>query len=1166
MHLFILVFLAVLQGLMPGTRQQELLLQGFGSKVAGNDFSYSFPVPGVSKSLLVRATDGLQSMEWLTEPVPDRCTADTVTFAVPVAIGCNSRPASFFCEVDGQPLFDIVNEDVPYWQKQAPNGVRLSFEGIFVDSNRDRRGFLYLSFPKGRYTPGQPVRIKITGQAAGVGSTWLIVYQAQITPSVVVSLSPGVVRGKQQVLAEVVHFGRPLEATLSLTGGDPQRTTLRMGLNTFFVQVDKVTEVKELMLTMATEQGSRQVPVRLEPSPEWKVYFVQHTHTDIGYTRSQTEILAEHIRFIDYALDYCDATDALPADAQFRWTCENSWAVEEFLKTRPQAQIDRLRRRVAEGRIEITGMIFNFSELPDEASVVASLKPLDTFKAAGLPVEVAMQNDVNGIAWELADLFPRRGVKYLNMGTHGHRALICFDVPTVFRWQALSGQEMIAYRAEHYCQGNFLGIEKGDFPSFEVAFLKYLRTLHDKGYPWNIAAVQFSGYFTDNSPPSVAACEMVRQWNEKYDSPKIRLAVSSEFIKEAERLHYAELPVIRGAWCDWWTDGCGAAAREVAAMRGAQDGLLAADGLMAFAWAQGLALPPQVFEQRQLIRESLLFYAEHTTGSSESVRDPFSRPTMDQRAIKDSYAWEAQRRMNMYPETAKGLLQAQLPRLAKPSFTVYNTLNWARSGLVTAYIDYEVLPLDKAFVIRDTRNGRLIKAQPAQSRTDGTYWQFWVEDVPPLGAVQYEIDVEDRKAERQPASAQIPDGLENEWYRLTFDKEKGVVTELYDKELRTQLLDPHDSWSFGEFIYERLAERTSMEAYTMGAYTRTAPHNVHLAAYRQGPIFDSFVFEADTDAGMDDLGRLSLSYEFRMYHTAKQLTLHYELVKKSQVEPEAIYIAFPLGGLPNARLFAEVAGGPMEAGVDQLKGSSNDWNAVQTYAAMRTVGARNAASGARSAASGAGSAASKRGRAASGTRSAASGAQVVIGSAEIPLMQMGAINTGRYKAGALPESTNLYSWVMNNYWTTNFNAEQRGAFAWSYYLTSMAGTSPTDATRFAWGQRVPMPVRVLPAAGAASGSASSASGTASGASAAVSDGASADTRVSPSAPLFTIENENVLLVSMQVLDDGSGVVLQLRETEGKSGSLRVTPGLLTPRHALTLRPYGTDFLYMDRRK
>ena len=71
------------------------------------------------------------------------------------------------------------------------------------------------------------------------------------------------------------------------------------------------------------------------------VYLVQHVHTDIGYTKPQTEILSEHLRYIDYALDYCDATATYPDDARFRWTCEASWAVDEWLRVRPKEQVER---------------------------------------------------------------------------------------------------------------------------------------------------------------------------------------------------------------------------------------------------------------------------------------------------------------------------------------------------------------------------------------------------------------------------------------------------------------------------------------------------------------------------------------------------------------------------------------------------------------------------------------------------------------------------------------------------------------------------------------------------------------------------------------------------------------------------------------------------------
>ena len=66
-----------------------------------------------------------------------------------------------------------------------------------------------------------------------------------------------------------------------------------------------------------------------------------------------------------------------------------------------------------------------------------------------------------------------------------------------------------------------------------------------KGYPYDICAIQRSGYLTDNAPPSTRSCEMVKRWNEKYEWPKLRTAVATDFIKTVERDYAGRIPVIR---------------------------------------------------------------------------------------------------------------------------------------------------------------------------------------------------------------------------------------------------------------------------------------------------------------------------------------------------------------------------------------------------------------------------------------------------------------------------------------------------------------------------------------------------------------------------------------------------------------------------------------------
>lgn len=880
----------------------------------------------------------------------------------------------------------------------------------------------------------------------------------------------------QRVWVTVDHEGKAASATLRL-GDQSQRVKLEAGENRFFFEVPEVSSAQSLPLTVT--RGKEELAtetVTIEPVRHWRMNLVQHTHTDIGYTRSQMEILAEHLRYIDYALDYCDATDDYPDAAKFRWTCEISWAVSEYLKCRPAEQIARLKQRVKEGRIELATMYLNFDELPDEQTLAASLAPLKQFREAGMRAELAMQDDVNGIGWCFSEYFADAGVKYLNMGTHGHRALICFDKPTVFWWQSPSGKKVLAYRAEHYNQGNFFGVHTDDFGQFETRVLEYLGQLEAKDYPYDICAAQHSGYFTDNAPPSTKSCEMVRRWNEKYEWPKLCTAVATEFIKTVESDYADRIQTIRGAWPDWWTDGFASGAREAAVSRITHSNIIANQAGLSFAKMLGAELPEGMNERIDGINNALLFYDEHTFGYSESVRDPYGLETWEQRSLKQSYAWEAYRYAGLLGENTMGLLQSFVPKANVPSIAVFNTLNWSYSGIAKVYIDHQILPKEKAFRIVDEA-GHEILAQAGESRSDGTYWCLYVKDVPALGYARYRVEVLDEPRPAVVAADKLADKrVENEWYTIDFDPSRGTIHQLYDKALGKPLLSADAEWKMGEFIYEIIDSRHPMEKYTAPQFLRRRPERIRFERYEKGPIWDTYRFRGETVAGREPN---NLMVEYRVYNVEKKIEVVYRLRKKAVTDPEAIYIAFPYE-VEAGKIHLDVPGGNIEAGVDQIPGSSNDWYTVQNFATAR----------------------SER-------------SQVVMGSPEIPLMQFGAINTGRYEAGAVPQSTNMYSWPMNNYWVTNFNADQMGELQWSYFITSSTDNSIGYATRFAWENRIPFLTRVL----------------------------QADERSTagfPAASLLKIVPQNLLLVNMRPVEGERAVMLQLREIDGKPARFEAT--------------------------
>jgi alpha-mannosidase len=780
------------------------------------------------------------------------------------------------------------------------------------------------------------------------------------------------------------------------------------------------------------------------------------------------------LRYIDYALDYCDQTDAYPEEARFRWTCETSWAVREYLKNRPAAQVARLKKRVLEGRIEVTGMLLNWAEVADENALVHSLEPIKMCRDLGMPVQTAMQDDVNGYAWCLVDYFHDLGIKYVTSGINAARALKPFKVPTPFWWESPSGKRVLAYRADHYMTANFYNIHTQDFDLISRELPVYLRQLETDGYPYSSISMQHSGYFTDNSPPSTFSCDNIRRWNQTYEWPKLRSATVHEFLQWVEQTHGNDLPVFRAAWPDWWTDGYGCAMRETAAGRQTEADLIVNQGLLSMAQQFGAALPQAVFQQMQTVTDNLHFYNEHTFGAAESISDPMAENSQVQWSEKSSYVWQAVMQSRLLREAAMGQLQPFLQPSTEPGITVFNTLNWTRSGLHVLYVDNQILPRDNSFRIIDDQNEE-IPVQLAQSRPEGNYWALWVKDIPPLGYKTYRIATS--AATRITGSAPATtDTLQNPYYRLVVDGKTGSCASLYDKELGRELLDPQRTWQLGQFIYEKLTDRHPLEELRLGVHSRSPLAHIKIRSGVDGPIWQSVVLSGASEGFSGDDGVIC---ELRLFKTTKRIDLVFKARKIPVNTAEAVYVAFPFA-LADGTLFFEAQGGLVQPGVNQIPGTTTDWNTVQNFAALRSHDA-----------------------------------QIVLVSDEVPLMQFGGINTGRYTPDAKPATQQMYSWVLNNYWTTNFRSSQEGEMSWSYALTSARDAGNFFASQFGWGVRVPFVSRVLPkGAGSSAGM--------------------------PTRSAWPFAPSPLLLVATRPA--AQGMIAQLREVSGKETTLEMAPG------------------------
>lgn len=915
----------------------------------------------------------------------------------------------------------------------------------------------------------------------------------------------------QQIVVSF-HSDKGGKIAFSYNGKTILDTIAKEDDNYYLLTFPSVSKPQKKNIGVKVDNGKEiNYQVTLAPQKKWEVYFVQHSHTDIGYTRPQSEILAEQMRYIDYALDYCDKTDLLPDEAKFRWTCEAAWVTREYLKTRPESQIERLKKRIAEGRIEVTGMYFNMAEIADENIMYDFFQPLKEFKKQEIPVRLAMQDDVNGIAWCVPDYLKNTGIKYLIMGINETRSILPFDIPTCFWWESPSGARLLAFRGDHYMTGNFYGIETGSLNAAKM--LWHLGDIASKGYPFDKIGIQFSGHFTDNSPPSTIACKMVEEWNKKYASPRLRLATAGEFPGYVEKNYAQTLPVYRNAWPDWWTDGYGSTSRETAVTRKTQNLMQVDEGLFAMVSMLGGELGPELENKINHIKESTLFFDEHTSGADESINRPFSENSTRQWLMKGAYAWEAFKKTTLFHEEALARMYPFFEKAEYPIVYVVNSMGWSRSGQTLFYADNEVLPVDTVVRITDLATGKTAPLQFLEKRSEGAYWALEVDDVPAMGYKAYKIEVLNENG--TPGPEINTEMLENRFYKIEIDKATGAVTSLFDKELKQELVDDKNPYKLGQLVRETSKERD------IPPFIHTTVGNVKIESSANGTVWESIRIAADLDGFKgDEDDPEGIDVEIRLYKNVKKIEFLFKANKLIITDPEALYVAFPFT-LPGSRIVFETIGGTLTPG-QQLPGSASDWNVAQNFVSVR----------------------GKTG-------------QIIVVSNEVPLWQFCDFNMGKFERNFKPTNTWLYSWVMNNYWFTNFRAYQEGAFSWSYQLTSTSDTTNAYATQYAWGERNPFAARAFTQG-------------------------SGELKNPVSETMKISGSSNVLLVnSRPAFKNQKAILLHFRELEGRSAEVKLEskiPGLTIKEirevnvagdkvgpsvQSITLKPYEAKFIEVD---
>ena len=718
---------------------------------------------------------------------------------------------------------------------------------------------------------------------------------------------------------QVTGFPKPV--TVPIASVPAGRSTVPVFLPDASATVRGAVELKVGALAAARK-------VAFEPQRKWTVYLLPHSHTDIGYTDLQSRVAKNHLDYLDSVIEFCKATDGYPEEAKFRWNIEVSWALQNYLRSRPEAKVRELLALLRSGRVELSGLFLQLSDaFGAEELVRAVANPVELSRAHGFPLRAAMNNDVNGFSWGLPQLFAQAGIKYFSTGINETRSRAPLRRPNPFYWQGQDGSKVLEWNGEHYLFSNYeLLLHEG----YEKSFPKvtdYLAKLGARGdYPYDLIAFHIGGYVTDNCPPKMELSDRVREWNDKWAFPKLRLATMSEFFAALEKKYAKAIPTYKLGWPDYWTDGVASTAFETGVNRAAHAELLSGETWAALA---ALASKGFVYPSAEIAEgyENTMLYDEHTWGAHNSISEPDSEFARSQWAVKSSFAYTAREIGRTVQARSLQALARNIPAADAWSLAVFNPLSWERSDIVRA-------SLPGAFTGEKKRPFKLVEkrsgAEVSYQIVDGGTLLFQASAVPPLGYAVYSLIPDVQPSPPAPSAVVGPSSIENRYYKIAVDPTSGGLSSVVDKETGEELVDRTAAWTLNQYIYENPAGgRKAVDDMTKRAsFERVSPVSAVCAPGLQGPGASSLIIRSKARPCS------SIEQEIVLYDGIKRLDIVNRLRKEEVFEPEALYFAFPFG-VDGSKARFELAGATMTPETEQLPRTTRDWHTVQTLGRVR---------------------------------------------------------------------------------------------------------------------------------------------------------------------------------------------------------------------------------------
>lgn len=748
-----------------------------------------------------------------------------------------------------------------------------------------------------------------------------------------------------------------------------------------------------------------------------EIWCMPHSHLDIGYTHPQPMLLELQWDYLQQALQLCRDTMDRPEGERFCWTVEANYVLKRWLKTASQEDIALLKDLIRRGQVCVTAMPFHTTPCADANEMVRMMEELDQLRQLlETDIRVAINHDINGQPWTLGQILMDSGVDFYMTGINIHFGGVPFIRPASFLWEMADGRKLQTYLGEHYSLfSQYLFTEEHNTARMHEGALAYAKWLEELGYQKDYVFLTATNPpLYDNNCPDAELADLIQKYNAEGHEFRLRL-VTAEDLRRRVMADAAEgMPTHRGDWTDYWNFGCASTAREGRVSRLGKQTLEKAEVVDCFRLERDA--------HRQSVMdacyESTLVFEEHTWGASQSVTQPDCPETYSQLIHKKKLAYEA-------ADMGAYLLGSSMEKLSGNPHQS-NSLGGVTVVNTSGYPQTVELEVPRYYMMDARQLAALrIKGYATYMDQQEEMADLGLVTLPPFTAKTVSF-ADCREQAYCPETAQYTiDGglLTTPYHCVTFDPETGAIRQIVDKTCG-KVLDESRGYSLFEPIREIIDESQNPASrksifprdVDLGNHSITQWNhdwkNLRITGQRLGQA--QIIRQANrvTIVSHIDLpGTKGLEQRITFYTYQPKIHMTVTFLKEAVYEPEAIYFALPLQMQEGWKCTYDTAGQLALLDEEQIGNVCRDWITVDT--AVSVYGDRGC---------------------------------VTLACPDAPMVQVGDFGFGK-ESRRIPRNENplLLAWPMNNYWDTNFCADQSGTMTFSYDLLLRETFCPIQA-------------------------------------------------------------------------------------------------------------------------